>query len=130
MTKRLEHEHTVEDYWRIYLMTGYIEAERRQRQVLKLLPGSPRCKACYAPFEGPGSAIARVAYGKRRSNLNPQLCNVCEQFASQHVGGAEVELSLLFADVRGSTTLAEGMTPLKFSKLVNRFYNAATQVMI
>jgi adenylate cyclase len=62
--------------------------------------------------------------------LNPQLCNVCEQFARQYQGGAEIELSLLFADVRGSTNLAEAMSPLDYSKLINRFYNAASQVMV
>jgi len=40
------------------------------------------------------------------------------------------ELSLLFADVRGSTNLAETMSALDFSKLINRFYNTATQVMV
>lgn len=62
--------------------------------------------------------------------MNPQLCNFCERFAHQYQGGTEIELSLLFADVRGSTNLAEAMTPLAFSKLINRFYNAATQVMV
>ena len=28
------------------------------------------------------------------------MCNACETFAEQHQGGAEVEMSLLFADVR------------------------------
>lgn len=45
-------------------------------------------------------------------------------------GGAEIELSLLFADVRGSTHLAEGMSAAEFSLLLNRFYNAATDVLI
>jgi adenylate cyclase len=62
--------------------------------------------------------------------MNPHLCNVCEQFAREHQGGAEVELSLLFVDVRGSTTLAEGMNPMEYSRIVNRFYKAASSVMI
>jgi adenylate cyclase len=45
-------------------------------------------------------------------------------------GGAEVELSLLFADVRGSTGLAERMSPTAYSRLMNRFYAAATGVLI
>ncbi len=45
-------------------------------------------------------------------------------------GGAEVELSMLFVDVRGSTTLAEQMSPREFSRLMNRFYKAATAVLI
>jgi adenylate cyclase len=46
------------------------------------------------------------------------------------VGGAEVEISILFADVRGSTTLAEQMRPLEFRALIDRFYGAASQAII
>lgn len=120
----------VEGFWRKYLTTGEFEKERRQRHLFRMLPGSPRCKNCYAPFQGTGSIIVKTIYGKEPSNLNPQLCNICEQFAQQYQGGAEVELSLLFADVRGSTTLAEAMNPTEYSKLINRFYKAATQVMV
>jgi adenylate cyclase len=37
---------------------------------------------------------------------------------------------MLFADVRGSTTLAEKMNASEFSRLINRFYKAATDVLI
>jgi hypothetical protein len=117
-----ERDKMVEDRWRTYLSTGESERERRQRHFFRWLPGTPRCKNCYAPFAGPGSIVVRVFYGKQPSKLNPQLCNVCEQFAKKYQGGAEIELSLLFADVRGSTNLAEGMSPRDYSKLINRFY--------
>ncbi len=120
----------VEEFWRTYLTTGEFEKERRQRHLFRLLPGSPRCKNCYAPFQGTGSIIVKTFYGKEPSNLNPQLCNICEQFAQQFQGGAEIELSLLFADVRGSTTLAETMNPTQYSQLINRFYKTATKVMV
>jgi adenylate cyclase len=51
---------------------------------------------------------------------------MCEKFASEHQGGAEIELTMLFADVRGSTRLAEGMKPVEFSRLINRFYRTVT----
>jgi class 3 adenylate cyclase len=54
---------------------------------------------------------------------------MCEEFAEKYKGGAEVELSILFVDVRGSTRLAEKMNPTEFSKLINRFYNATTKVL-
>lgn len=120
----------VERVWYTYLTTGQIENERRQRSLFRLLPGTPRCKNCYAPLRGAGSAVVRLFYRKEPSNLNPQLCNFCELFANQYQGGTEIELSLLFADVRGSTQLAETMSPLAYSKLINRFYNAATQIMV
>lgn len=48
----------------------------------------------------------------------------------ENPGGCEVELSLLFVDVRGSTSLAEQMSAAEFSRLMNRFYRAATDVLI
>jgi adenylate cyclase len=48
----------------------------------------------------------------------------------QYPGGAEVELSMLFVDARGSTGLAEQMTAKDFSRLMGRFYKAATKVLI
>jgi class 3 adenylate cyclase len=45
------------------------------------------------------------------------------------IGGAEVEMSMLFADVRGSTALSEGMSPIEFQKLINRFYIGVTKVI-
>jgi adenylate cyclase len=37
---------------------------------------------------------------------------------------------MLFADVRGSTTLAEQMRPAEFSRLMNRFFDCANRVVI
>ena len=64
------------------------------------------------------------------SQLNPQFCNLCEWAAEHFQGGAEVESTLLFADVRGSTGLAEKLNPAEFSRLINRFYQVATTALI
>ena len=37
---------------------------------------------------------------------------------------------MVFADVRGSTGLAEQMRPAAFRNLINRFYRAATEAMV
>lgn len=50
--------------------------------------------------------------------------------ARTHPGGAEIELSMLFADVRGSTTIAERMSPAEFTRLMNRFYGESNRVLI
>lgn len=100
------------------------------RKVMKWLPKNPRCKICGAPFSGVGGKFVRLALGRERSRLNPSMCNICEKFARQYQGGAELEISMLFADVRGSTTLAEGMAPTEFSRLIDRFYSVATEVLI
>ena len=111
------------------LQTGEFMREAQQRKILRFLPGDTRCKSCYAPFDGAGSKVAWRLYHKRPSNVNPYLCNTCEEFARTYPGGVEIELSLLFADVRGSTTIAEGMSPAEFGKLINRFYKTATAVL-
>lgn len=51
-------------------------------------------------------------------------------FAKRYPGGTELEISMLFVDVRGSTSLAEQMSASDFSVLMNRFYKAATDVMV
>lgn len=130
MDEKSEQQAMVENIWRTYLTTGEYYKEARQRRLLRMLPGDPRCKSCYAPFQGISSRIVKFLYGKHPSNMNPHMCNACEEFARQYQGGAEIELTLLFADVRGSTALAERMTPTEFSRLINRFYGKATEVMV
>lgn len=130
MSELSEQDARVERLWRRYLTEGEFEHERFERRFFRLLPGGRRCKNCYAPFDGAGSYVVRALYGKEPSSLNPRLCNICEKFAREHQGGVDIELSLLFADVRGSTELAETMSPREFSQLINRFYNTATQIMV
>ena len=71
----------------------------------------------------------RALFGKRRSDLNPNFCNLCDEASRRFPGGSEVEMSMLFADVRGSTALSEQMSPTEFSRLINRFYTQATKVI-
>jgi len=68
--------------------------------------------------------------GKGRSRMNPNICNSCERFAEEHPGGAEIPLSLLFADIRGSTNLAESLGTARFSALIAKFYSAVTQELL
>lgn len=74
--------------------------------------------------------IVRVLFGKQRSALNPRYCNLCEIASREFPGGAEVEMSMLFIDIRGSTALSETMSPTEFSQVINRFYAAATKVIV
>lgn len=111
-------------------MTNAFSVEKRIHRMLRLLPHDPRCKFCNAPFQGIGSTLVRAVYGKKQSSLNPRFCNVCEDFAHKFPGGAEVEMSMLFADVRGSTALSERMSPMDFSQLINRFFIEATRIIV
>jgi adenylate cyclase len=42
-------------------------------------------------------------------------------------GGAEIELTMLFADLRGSTELASAMSATAFRRLLNAFYGIASK---
>ena len=119
----------VEAMWREWFTSSAAAAETRYNRFMRWLPSNPRCKFCYAPFRGVGGYFVRTIYGKRRSILNPSFCNICEEFARTNPGGAEVDMSMLFVDVRGSTALSERMSPTEFQKLINRFYVEATRAI-
>lgn len=115
--------------WADWFSTDAYAYDKRLRRVLRVLPRDPRCKFCNAPFEGVGSGVMRVLFGKERSALNPRFCNLCDVAARQFPGGAEVPMAMLFADMRGSTALSESMSPLEFMQLINRFYTTATRLI-
>ena len=119
----------ISQLWHDWFMTDAFAAEKRVHRFLNLLPHEPRCKFCNAPFEGVGAMVVRTFYGKRQSNLNPNYCSICEDFAKQFPGGAEVEMSMLFVDVRGSTALSESMSAMEFQKLINRFFVGTTKII-
>jgi len=115
--------------WHDWFMTDAFAVEKRMYRFFNILPHDPRCKICHAPFSGIGGKVVSTFYGRTRSNLNPRFCNICEDFAKKFPGGAEVEMSMLFVDVRGSTALSEQMSPIEFQKLINRFYIGATKAI-
>src|SRR4030067_3793207 len=73
--------------------------------------------------------VVGALYGRKPSTLNPRFCNVCEDFARKFPGGAQVEMSMLFADVRGSTALSEQMPPGEYKKMIDRFFVGATHAI-
>lgn len=119
----------VEQMWHDWFMTDAFAVEKRLYRFFYILPHDPRCKLCHAPFHGVGGMAVSALYGRKQSSLNPRFCNVCEDFAKKFPGGAEVEMSMLFVDVRGSTSLSEQMTPIEFQKLINRFFIGSTKAI-
>jgi adenylate cyclase len=120
----------VGNVWWFWFTTSAFDTDKRLRRLFRMLPHDPRCKFCNAPFQGAGATIVRTLFGKQRSVLNPRFCNMCDVASRQFPGGAEVEMAMLFADVRGSTALSEKMSPTEFSRLINRFYTHATKAII
>lgn len=116
--------------WWFWFTTSAFDVDKRLRRIFRMLPRDPRCKFCNAPFQGIGGTIVRVLFGKQRSDLNPRFCNMCEEASLRFPGGAEVEMSMLFADIRGSTALSEKMSPTDFSRLINRFYLGSKKIIV
>lgn len=122
-----DHDDPTTAAWRAVL-TGSDPSMGRMRRALRLVPSSPRCKVCAAPFGGPGRIFTRLFMGGR-ATTNPLVCTSCFGSLRQHPGGAEVDLSVLFADVRGSTGLAERIGAVAYTELLHRFYARAARVI-
>jgi adenylate cyclase len=95
-------------------------------RVMRRLPADPRCAVCGAPYGGVGGRIMG-RFGFAPSRKNPRLCSAC--FEQAPMGGVEMEVGILFADVRGFTSLAQRQSPDASATLLNRFYGAAVDVI-
>ena len=112
--------------WHAVLVDGYEPLKKAQR-LFRRLPRDPRCKLCQNPFAGFGGRLVRLI-GRKPSRKNPNLCQYC--FDHLPSGGIEIDIGVVFADVRGSTTLGERSSATDFAGHLNRFYAAATEVLI
>ena len=93
--------------------------QRVGRRLFSLVPAALRCKFCNAPFRGRYAGIfGKVGYTPSRKN--PNICERCIERAPE--GGALVPVSVLFADVRGYTSIAEGLSSVATTALLHRFY--------
>ena len=101
------------EYW-TELLGGTDASLNSFQRTMRRLPSPPRCKLCQAPFNGPYAPLLRLI-GFRRWALNQQICRFCVRDLEKHSGGAEIPVSLLYVDVRGSTQMAEQMNPREFS---------------
>jgi adenylate cyclase len=127
MTVPEERDPSIDDMWRRQLTEG--SDIRWKRRLRNRIPSNPRCKLCAAPFSGLGGFVMPF-FNHARWAKNPKYCTGCFHVLRTNHGGAEIECSLLFADVRGSTSLAEQMSPSEFTRLMGRFFDTATTVLI
>jgi adenylate cyclase len=79
------------------------------------------------PFRGPYAGTFRWL-GYAPSRKNPNICARCIERAPE--GGAIVPMSVFFADVRGYTTIAEKLSSVEATALLQRFYEAASKALL
>jgi adenylate cyclase len=123
-TERLGYD----DLWR-RVLAGTQPQMRVGRRLLRRLPSAPRCKLCAAPFHGVGRPLMRLI-GKAPWPKNPKFCSSCFRQLAEHHGGAEIDCSLMFADVRGSTSMAENMRPSDVHEVMDRFFDTAARALV
>jgi adenylate cyclase len=102
---------------------------RRLRRFWRTIPSPPRCKMCTRPFGAPGGPIMRLI-GMGPWPGNPKYCRGCFKDLYRNRSGAEIECTLLFADMRGSTQLGESMPSDRYRALMNRFYATAADILV
>jgi adenylate cyclase len=115
------------EVWRDTLLGTHPELLRLRRW-FRHVPSDPRCKMCLSPQGGIGGPIFSLL-GFGRYPANPQLCNSCFRSAEKHPGGATIPITAMFADIRGSTGLAETMSPSAYSAAIAEYVKTASQAV-
>lgn len=116
------------DLWRTIFQEGH-PALKKQHWIHMKLPSEPRCRLCFTPFKGLGGWYQKTFKHKSPSNRNPHYCNACDGFLEANPGGAEVDMSILYIDIRESTQFAAVATPMMVNQRINDFLNIATKTI-
>jgi adenylate cyclase len=62
---------------------------------------------------------------------NPAICGNCiKDLNKVGIYGAEIPVSLLFADIRGSMGIGENMSPTEYRAFLDRFYRVASEAIL
>lgn len=122
-------ERRMKELMELHLSSTDITWLGRFKMLFSLLPSDPRCILCSSPFEGIGGAFTKTLLNRKRSQMNPLFCTHCEEIAKRTKAGTETKMSMLFADIRGSTPLAERMSATDFKQLIDRFYTESTNIL-
>ncbi|MEH2541888.1 adenylate cyclase [Bradyrhizobium sp. AZCC 1577] len=88
------------------------------------------CKGCWeqmhvpVPLRGVISAPFR-AFGIRPSRMNPNTCTICELMFTKVMRARKITIdaTIMFADLRGYTSLSQSQSPDAVSSLLDAFYD-------
>jgi len=94
------------------------------------------CKGCWqqlhvpVPLRGAFSLPFR-AVGIRPSRMNPNTCTMCELMFTKIMGARKVTIdaTILFADLRGYTSLSQSHSPDAVSGLLDAFYDNCAEAI-
>ena len=95
----------------------------RFRQLYRHLPANPRCRVCLVPFGGFGRVLRIVP-----SRKNPNFCTSC--IDSSPEGSHDMEVGVLFADIRGFTAWSSSQPASIVAERVTHFYDLAGRVLM
>lgn len=117
-----------EDLWHLLFAVGHPDLIAKQKR-FQTDGVPPRCRLCMAPF-GKVPVEGWTDEHPGPSNRNPRFCSLCDQFIRTNPGGAKVTMTMVFADVRGSTALSEELPLEEYVRRMNAFYRRTTAVFV
>src|SRR5204863_5209719 len=94
------------------------------------------CKGCWeqmhlpVPLRGVISAPFR-AFGVRPSRMNPNTCTICELMFTKVMNARKITIdaTVMFADLRGYTSLSQSQSPDAVSGLLDAFYDESASAI-
>jgi class 3 adenylate cyclase len=124
-------------------LVGMIEAAAREGRAVDIGLLSARLSAEFGLTEGQAAVLARAAeslaaerrevrrLGLFRHYLSPEVADALLADPSQaELGGATVDVSILFADLGGFTSFAERSAPTAVVGLLNAYFGAAVPAVL
>src|SRR3954466_14584716 len=94
------------------------------------------CMGCWqqmrvpVPLRGPASMPFRM-FGIRPSRMNPNTCTICELMFTRVMKARQitVDVSVLFADLRGYTSLSQSLSVNAATALLDSFYDECAEAI-
>lgn len=116
------------ELWATIFGPGGHPALTQMHRMYRWLPAAPRCRLCRVPFASVGGWIMGRR-GKAPCKRNPYYCSACDAFIEGNPGGAEVEMSVLYVDIRNSVRAAFEAPTSDVARRVNAFLGIATDII-
>jgi adenylate cyclase len=98
----------------------------RVRRLMRLIPRAPRLQDVQRALRGAGPRLQ----ARRPRTFTQEPEHVRHVFERAQVGGSELDIGVLFADVRGFTSLAEHASPEEVADRLAPFYRATRTVLV